>query len=135
MLRDGRPQWPRVHVEIDAAHLGVHPHRGSLPSVLFGDGFVDRRPCIIEHPITDFTTWHSAYDRFAGDRTQSGVQAARIYRPVDDPQYVLHLGFDTVDQAEAFEQFLRTRVWSTPAGSPALVGTPVTRILQAEPVS
>jgi hypothetical protein len=48
---------------------------------------------------------------------------------------MIDLDFSTVGQAEGFEQFLRTRVRSTPGNAPALTGTPVTRILQAEPVS
>ena len=90
----------------------------------------------IEHPITDFGTWRAAFDRFQGARADGGVLAARIYRPVDDDKYVLiDLDFATVDQAQQFQRFLRTRVWSTPDNAPALAGSPVTRILQAELVS
>ena len=65
-----------------------------------------------------------------------GVLAARVYRPVDDDKYVLiDLDFATVDQAQQFQQFLQTRVWATPDNAPALAGSPLTRILQAEPVS
>lgn len=90
----------------------------------------------IEHPISDFTTWRAAFARFSGARTEGGVQAVRVYRPVDDPQYVLvDLDFDTTEQARAFHQFLQTRVWSTPDNAPALVGTPQARVLQAEPAT
>ena len=90
----------------------------------------------IEHPITDFGTWRAAFDRFEAARADGGVVAARIYRPVDDDKYVLiDLDFATVDQAQKFHEFLRTRVWSTPDNAPALAGIPVTRILQAEPAS
>ena len=85
----------------------------------------------IEHPITDFDTWRAAFDRFADMRSRSGVREHTIWQPVDDPAYVLiDLDFDTVDHARSFETFLRTRVWAVPANSPALVGTPITRILQ-----
>jgi len=88
----------------------------------------------IEHPITDFDTWRAAYDRFERVRADAGVLAARISRPTDDDKYVLiDLDFAAVDQAQAFEQLLRTRVWATPDNAPALAGTPVTRILQVEP--
>ena len=40
---------------------------------------------LIQHGITDFPTWRSAYDRFADARAQAGVLADRIRRPVDDP--------------------------------------------------
>jgi hypothetical protein len=88
----------------------------------------------IEHEIVDFDLWKAAFDRLAEFRNQSGVLQHRIQRPVDDPKYVvIDLDFDTVDQAEAFVQFLRTKVWSSRENAPALAGTPQTRILQ--PVS
>lgn len=90
----------------------------------------------MEHPITDFDTWSAAFGRFDSARADGGVLAARIYRPIDDEKYVLiDLDFATVDQAQAFQRFLRTRVWATPENAPALAGTPVTRILQVEPGS
>jgi len=89
----------------------------------------------IEHPITDFTTWQAAFARLSGARADGGVLAARIYRPVDDPQYVLiDLDFAGVDQAQAFRDFLHSRVWSTADTAPALAGAPLTRIVEAEPV-
>lgn len=84
----------------------------------------------IEHPVTDFAVWQAAFDRFADVRKQSGVLQHRVHRPVDDPHYVVvQLDFADAVQAEAFLEFLRTRVWSAPANSPALAGTPQTRIL------
>ena len=41
----------------------------------------------VEHPITDYDTWKSAFDRDPADRKGSGVRRYRIYRPVDDPRY------------------------------------------------
>lgn len=90
----------------------------------------------IEHPITEFDTWRTAFGRFSGARTEGGVTAVRVYRPVDDDKYVLiDLDFATVDKAQQFQQFLRTRVWSSPDNSPGLAGSPVTRILQAQAVT
>ena len=87
----------------------------------------------IEHPITDYAAWKEAFDRFAGMRTAGGVRSHVIRRPVDDPHYVIaELDFDSVDAADAFLGLLRTRVWSTPATSPALAGVPLTRILTTE---
>ena len=89
----------------------------------------------IEHPITDFDTWLAAFERLHGPRVDGGVLKARIYRPIDDDNYVLiDLDFATDEQAEQFQQFLRTRIWSTPDNAPALAGTPITRILRAEPL-
>jgi hypothetical protein len=84
----------------------------------------------IEHPITDFATWKAAFDRFAPAREASGVLHHCIQRPIDDPRYVvIDLDFDTDAEAEAFLQILQTRVWSSPDNSPALAGTPQTKIL------
>ncbi|MGI8652227.1 MAG: hypothetical protein ACR2I7_05445 [Geodermatophilaceae bacterium] len=49
----------------------------------------------IEHAISDFDLWRGAFERFEQYRTQAGVRAERIQRPVDDPQYVvIDLDFD-----------------------------------------
>jgi hypothetical protein len=85
----------------------------------------------IEHPISDFTTWKAAFDRYAAVRLQSGVRGHRIQRPVSDPRYiVLDLDFDGPTEAAAFLEFLQTRVWSSPENSPALAGDPRTAILE-----
>ncbi|RSS57017.1 hypothetical protein [Streptomyces sp. WAC01280] len=87
----------------------------------------------IEHPITDYTVWKAAFDRFAGARRDAGVLRHQVRRPVDDPAYVVvDLSFATADRAEGFLEFLRTRVWASPERAPALVGTPVTRVLAVE---
>jgi LPS sulfotransferase NodH len=88
----------------------------------------------IEHPITDFDTWNSSFNRFGDARRQAGVRAQRIQRPVDDPKYILvELDFDTIDQAEQFLRFLNTQVWRIQENSPALAGTPQARILEPAP--
>ena len=87
----------------------------------------------IEHPVTDYTVWKQAFDRFAELRRSAGVLSHVIRRPVDDPRYVIaDLDFDSAQEAQAFLETLRTRVWSIPANSPALAGDPVTRILTTE---
>lgn len=84
----------------------------------------------IEHPITDFETWSGAFDQFADARRRAGVRSQRVQRPIDDANYVLvDLDFDTAEAAEAFLGFLTTTVWAIPGNSPALAGTPQTRIL------
>ena len=88
----------------------------------------------IEHAISDFDQWLTAFQRFADARAQAGVRAHRVQRPVDDPNYVvIDLDFDTVDDAQRFLGFLQTKVWSSPQNAPALVGAPQTRILQSAP--
>jgi hypothetical protein len=85
----------------------------------------------IQHPITDFDTWTSAFNRFAGARRNAGVRAERIQRPVDDPKYVMiDLDFDSAAEAMRFRGFLSAQVWSNPENSPGLAGTPETMILE-----
>lgn len=85
----------------------------------------------IEHSIVDFTVWNGAFERFADHRERAGVRGYRVLRPVDDPAYiVIDLDFDTAEEAAGFLDFLTTRVWASRDASPALVGTPQTRILE-----
>jgi hypothetical protein len=86
----------------------------------------------IEHAISDLATWQAAFARFAETRAASGVVREVIRQPVDDDHYVIiDLDFGTEEEAAAFLEILRTRVWSVPDNSPALVGSPTTRILRA----
>lgn len=86
----------------------------------------------IEHAITDVQTWTAAFDRFAPRRAAAGVTATRIHRPVDDDHYVVvQLDFSTCGQAAAFRQFLEAQVWSTPANSPGLAGSPRAVVLES----
>ncbi|WP_111720447.1 hypothetical protein [Homoserinimonas sp. OAct 916] len=88
----------------------------------------------IEHAISDFHTWHEAFGRFAAQRKEGGVLVERITQPVDDPHYVfIDLEFATVAAAQRFQQFLETQVWSNPANSPALAGTPRSRVTEMAP--
>jgi hypothetical protein len=83
----------------------------------------------IEHPIRDFNTWKAAFDSDPVQREASGVTSYRIYRPVDDPNYVaVDLEFDDQGRAEAFEQALQN-LWRSPQAAPALGGTPRARIV------
>jgi hypothetical protein len=85
----------------------------------------------IEHAISDFEVWQQAFRRFDRARQEAGVRSHQVRRPVDDEQYVVvDLDFDTVEQAEHFRTFLRQNVWSSSDNSPALVGSPETRILE-----
>lgn len=90
---------------------------------------------LIEHSVSDFDTWQNAFARFAERRKEGGVLSERITQPVDDPQYVLiDLEFATVEAARRFQQFLETQVWSNPTNSPALVGSPRSRIVRIAPI-
>ena len=84
----------------------------------------------IEHPITDYTTWRAAFDRFAEARERAGVTAHRVRRPDDDAHFiVVDLEFPDPESAHRFHGFLRENVWSNPESSPALDGTPTARVL------
>jgi len=86
----------------------------------------------IEHPITDFETWATAFHRFADARRTAGVRAHRVQRPVDDDHYlIISLDFDTAEAAAGFQKFLRTVVWVSPASAPGLAGEPRTLLLRA----
>jgi hypothetical protein len=85
----------------------------------------------IEHPITDFTVWYAAFDRFSEMRERSGVVAHHVWRAADDDHFVtLDLEFASRASAEAFLRFLEEQVWAVPANSPALAGSPTTRFLE-----
>lgn len=85
----------------------------------------------IEHPITDLNAWLAAFDRFAEARAKAGVQAQRVQHPVDDPNYIIiELDFTTTEQAQRFLAFLSEKVWCSTDNSPALAGTPQTKLLQ-----
>jgi len=84
----------------------------------------------IEHAVTDFAEWKSAFDRFAQMREEAGVHRQRVYQPADNPQYVvLHLDFHEASQAEKYLSFLQDNVWAQPGNVPTLVGQPQARIL------
>ena len=90
----------------------------------------------IEHPITDFGAWNSAFARFAEARRQAGVRAQRVERPAGDPNYVVvDLDFATRGEAEAFLRFLETQVWGVLGNAPALAGSPPTMILAPAPTT
>jgi hypothetical protein len=85
----------------------------------------------IEHAVTDFATWNTAFAGFADLRQQSGVRHQRVQRPLNEPAYVvIDLDFDTASQAENFLGFLQANVWQSSGNAPALVGIPQTRILE-----
>lgn len=85
----------------------------------------------IEHRITDLATWTAAFASFAGARHQAGVLAESVrHVEGDECEIMIDLDFPTAEAARAFLAFLEAHVWSTPANSPALVGSPVARILE-----
>jgi hypothetical protein len=85
----------------------------------------------IEHPVTSYEAWKGQFERFAGLRAEQGVTGHRISQPTDDANYVLiDLEFADAEHAARFEGILRERIWPNPDNAPALIGDPVTRILE-----
>jgi quinol monooxygenase YgiN len=82
----------------------------------------------IEHPIRDYTSWRAAFDRDPAGRQAAGVRRYRVYRPVDDPKYVLvDLEFDSGDAAERFVATMRG-IWQQVEGT--LIDGPRARIVE-----
>ncbi len=74
--------------------------------------------------------WKAAFDRDPIDRQGLGVRRHRVFRPLDDRNYVVvELDFDTTSQAEACRVAL-DELWSSPQAAPALVGSPRVRIVE-----
>jgi hypothetical protein len=70
----------------------------------------------IEHTVSNFDSWKTAFDSDPVDRQKSGVRRYRILRPTDDPNYVMiDLEFDGLKQAEDFRSALRNLWGSTEA--------------------
>jgi hypothetical protein len=85
----------------------------------------------VELQVRDYDLWRRAFAQDAGGRQRSGVRRYRIFRPVDDPNYVmLDLDFDSAKEAEGFLEILQTQVWPSPEKAPARTGTPKTRIVE-----
>ena len=83
-----------------------------------------------EHAISDFATWKAAFDRDPINRRGLGVRRHRVFRPLDDPNYVVgELEFETAAEADACADALR-RLWTSRRAAPALVGAPRVRILE-----
>ena len=83
---------------------------------------------LIEHPVTDFAAWCTAFGRFAEKRRASGVRAEHVYQPVDDSSYVvITLEFADVARANQFRVFLAEQVWPTAS---VLTAVPRTAILE-----
>jgi hypothetical protein len=82
----------------------------------------------IEHTIRDYGAWRAAFDRDPARREASGVRRYRVYRPVDDDQYVIvELDFDQREAAEGFLETMRG-IWKQVDGS--LIAGPRARVVE-----
>jgi hypothetical protein len=85
----------------------------------------------IEHPVSSYETWKQIFDSDPIDRRGNGVIAHRVYRPVEDPNYIrVDLDFASTAEAESFHEALQG-LWSSPRAAPALAGTPQARIMES----
>ena len=81
----------------------------------------------IEHKVPDYNGWKKAFDSDPIDRKRSGVRRYRIFRPADDPNYVIiQLEFETLQGAEEALSALR-KLWTNVEGK--IMVDPQTRIL------
>jgi hypothetical protein len=84
----------------------------------------------IEHAISDFDVWKKAFDADPVRRAESGVRRYRVFRPVDDPNYVkIDLEFDGSSEADVFRAKLQD-LWGSGRAAPALFGRPQARIVE-----
>jgi hypothetical protein len=75
----------------------------------------------IEHPVSDFQAWRAAFDRDPVGRERSGVRGYRVFRPIDDPRYVIiDLDFAELDEVHAFVAALRA-LWEGVDAAPGLL--------------
>ncbi|MEP6713548.1 MAG: hypothetical protein ABJA37_14075 [Ferruginibacter sp.] len=81
----------------------------------------------IEHKIPDFDKWKKAFETDPVNRKKSGVRNYKIYRPLNDPNYVIiDLEFDNLKEAEDTLAALR-KLWVDVEGK--IMMNPQTRIL------
>jgi hypothetical protein len=81
----------------------------------------------IEHKIPNYEGWKKAFDSDPIGRKKTGVKRYRIFRPDDDPYYVIiHLEFDNEKAVDVTLSALRN-LWNRVEG--IAMTNPKTRIL------
>jgi hypothetical protein len=66
----------------------------------------------IEHAVRDFDAWKRTFDGDPVGREAGGVRGYRVFRPTDDPAYVVvDLDFESAAEADLFADKLRT-LWA-----------------------
>lgn len=84
-----------------------------------------------EHATKAFEMWKVAFDRDPIDRRSLSVRRHRVFRPLDDPNYVAgELELDTHAEARACAVALH-ELWNSPQAAPALLGAPQVKIVEA----
>ena len=81
----------------------------------------------IEHKVPNFEGWKKAFESDPINRKEAGVRRYKIFRPFDDPHYVIiDLEFDNLKEAEDTLSALRN-LWTKVEGN--IMINPQTRIL------
>ena len=58
---------------------------------------------IVTHPVKDFDTWKSVFDKFESVRKEGGEQSAVVLRHADDPNMVTVVNtWNSIDEFQAF---------------------------------
>jgi quinol monooxygenase YgiN len=84
----------------------------------------------VEHGTRDFGAWKEAFDGDPVGREAGGVRRYTIFRSSEDPnRAIVHLEFDSHDEAEAFCEKLRA-LWSA-RGLELGLESPNARVLEA----
>jgi hypothetical protein len=82
----------------------------------------------IEHPVPNFEGWKKAFENDPVGREKGGVTRYRIYKKIDNPNYVVvDLEFAQQVQAETFLELLK-KLWGTVEGT--VMNRPHARILE-----
>lgn len=82
----------------------------------------------IEHKIANYNGWKKAFDSDPVDRKKSGVKHYRIYKPTDDPNYVVvDLEFENLTTAQMTLESLK-KLWEKVEGT--VMVNPKFRILE-----
>ncbi|HTE32519.1 MAG TPA: hypothetical protein VK666_19195 [Chryseolinea sp.] len=82
----------------------------------------------IEHKISNYEGWKKAFDSDPINRKKAGVKQYRIYRPTDDPDFVIiELDFENLEGAEGTRKALQT-MWTQVEGS--LIFGPQIRVME-----
>jgi len=81
----------------------------------------------IEHKVPNFDGWKKAFNGDPIDRKKSGDLGYKIFRPVDDLNYVIiDLEFESINDAETVLSALH-KLWGNVDGK--IIFNPQTRIL------
>lgn len=82
----------------------------------------------IEHLVPNFDGWKKVFESDPINRKKAGVRRYRIFRPVDNPNYVIiDLEFDNLQEAQEALAALQ-KLWQKVEG--IVMNDPKTRILE-----